>query len=161
VYLLLDPRAWLLLVLFSILGVVTSLAVYELGRQGVRALRSRFPRITPEQWDRARELYEKCGSWALLLTALPVAGVVPAAAAGRFGIGLAEFFVWALIGKLVRNWAFLVIVVEVVSLLQQLNSAALPRLWATSNSGAPKAKTGNQCGLRFPPRGPCQSHASV
>ena len=118
-HLLLDPQAWLLVVLFSMLGVIGNLALYKIGNQGEEAVRKRLPRITPEQWDRARELYEERGSWVLLLTALPVAGIILTTAAGAFGVGLAEFVLWVMIGKLVRNWALVVVVVELLRLLQR------------------------------------------
>jgi membrane protein YqaA with SNARE-associated domain len=101
--LLLDPQAWLLVLLFSLLGVVGNLALYKIGSQGVEAIRSRFPRITPEQLERARELYNERGPWVLLLTALPVAGIILTTAAGAFGVGLAQFVLWVFIAKLVRN----------------------------------------------------------
>lgn len=117
--LLVEPQAWLVVVLFSILGVVGNLALYKVGQQGVDAVRSRFPRITPEQWDRARELYGERGSWILLLSGVPVLGIILTTAAGAFGVGLAAFILWVMIGKLVRNWAFVVLVVELLRLLQR------------------------------------------
>jgi membrane protein YqaA with SNARE-associated domain len=117
--LFLEPQAWLVVVLFSVLGVIGNLALYKVGEQGVDAVRSRFPRIKPEQWDRARELYEERGSWILLLSAVPVLGIILTTAAGAFGVGLAAFILWVMIGKLVRNWALVVIVVELLRLLQR------------------------------------------
>lgn len=117
--LLLDPQAWLLVASFSMLGVISNLALYKIGSQGVDAVRSHFPRLRPEQWDRARELYEERGSWVLLLTALPVAGTVLTTAAGAFGVGLTEFILWVLLGKLVRNWALVVILAQGLGLLQR------------------------------------------
>jgi hypothetical protein len=55
--LLLEPQAWLLVFLFSLLGMVGNLALYRLGSGGIEAVRSRFPRIKPEQWQRAQDLY--------------------------------------------------------------------------------------------------------
>ena len=44
---LLEPKAWLLVILASLLGAVSNLTLYELGKQGVKAVTSRFPRIKP------------------------------------------------------------------------------------------------------------------
>ena len=39
----LEPIAWLLVVLVSLLGTLANLAFYELGKQGIEAISSRFP----------------------------------------------------------------------------------------------------------------------
>ena len=66
--LLLEPQAWLIVALFTLLGVVGNLALYQLGKRGVQAVQKRFPRITGEQWQRVHSLYEERGSWILLLS---------------------------------------------------------------------------------------------
>jgi membrane protein YqaA with SNARE-associated domain len=106
---LLDIKLWGVIVAVSALGTVTTLAYYYLGRQGARAVRERVPQITEERWDRAEYLYEAHGSKLLFLSALPVVGVLLQSAAGAVGIGLAVYFVWVLIGRLVRNWVLLLL----------------------------------------------------
>ena len=71
-----EPKAWLLVVLLSTLGTVGNLALYKLGKEGLEVVISRFPRIKPERWHRARELFEKRGSWILLLSGVPGLGLV-------------------------------------------------------------------------------------
>ena len=110
---LLEPKAWLLVVLASLLGALTNLTLYELGREGVEVVSSRIPRIKPEQWHRARELFERRGAWILLLSGVPGLGMVLVTAAGAFGIHVAEFVVWVTGGKGLRNWLVLIIAVEV------------------------------------------------
>ena len=46
--LLLDPKAWLIVVAFSVLGSLGNLALYQVGKQGIDAIRKRFLRIKPE-----------------------------------------------------------------------------------------------------------------
>ena len=42
-----EVWAWLLVVLLSLLGAVGNLTLFELGKQGLEAVVSRFPRIDP------------------------------------------------------------------------------------------------------------------
>ena len=110
--LLLEPLAWLLVVLISLLGALTELAFYKLGQEGMEAVTARLPRIKAEQWDRASELFEKWGTWILLLSGVPGLGMVLVTAAGAFGVRVVEFILWATIGKVLRNWILLVAAAE-------------------------------------------------
>jgi membrane protein YqaA with SNARE-associated domain len=112
--LLLEPRAWVLVVLFSLLGVVGNLALYRLGKGGIETVRSRIPRIKPEQWQRAQDLYEKRGSWILIISGVPVLGMLLTTSAGAFGIPIVEFAIWVLAGKLLRNWLLVILIAETV-----------------------------------------------
>jgi membrane protein DedA with SNARE-associated domain len=110
-----EPLAWLLVVSVSLIGALTDLAFYKLGQEGYERVASRFPRIKPEQWQRAHELFEKRGSWILLLCGVPGLNVVIVTAAGALGVGVAEFILWATIGKALRNWLLLIAGAEVYS----------------------------------------------
>ena len=114
---LLDIRLWGVIVAVSTLGTVTTLAYYYLGRRGARAVQERVPQITEERWDRAEYLYQEHGSKLLFLSALPVVGVLLQSAAGAVGIGLAVYFVWVLIGRLVRKWALLLFFKQALGLV--------------------------------------------
>jgi membrane protein YqaA with SNARE-associated domain len=106
---LLDPIAWLIIVALSVLGSVGNLALYEVGKQGVDAIRKRFPRIREEQWLRVKGLYDRLGSWVLLLTGVPVLGSLLTTAAGAFGVPRLSFLVLVTLGKLWRNWLLAII----------------------------------------------------
>lgn len=110
--LLLDPLAWLIVVAFSVLGSVGNLALYQIGKQGVDAIRKRLPRIKPEQWQRVKHLYDNYGGWVLLLSGIPVLGMLLTTAAGAFGVPRPTFLILVTIGKMVRNWLLVVIVRE-------------------------------------------------
>ena len=112
-----EPWAWLLVILFSLLGVVGNLTLYKLGKEGQEAVASRFPRINPARFDRAGELFEKRGSWILLLSWLPGLGLVLSTAAGAFGVKLHEFVLWVMVAKMVRNWLLLIIVANLYRLV--------------------------------------------
>ena len=88
---ILEPWAWLLVILLSLLGVVGNLTLYKLGKEGLEAVVSRFPRINPARWQRAGELFETRGSWILLLSCLPGLGLLLSTAAGAFDVKLHEF----------------------------------------------------------------------
>lgn len=105
----LDIRVWAVVLAVSVLGTVTTLVYYYLGRQGVGTVRKRVPQITEERWDRAEHLYEEHGSKLLFLSALPGIGILLQSAAGALGIGLLIYLVWVLIGRLVRNLALLLL----------------------------------------------------
>jgi membrane protein DedA with SNARE-associated domain len=62
-----EVWAWLL--------VIGNLALYKLGKQGLEAVITRFPRIDPGRFDRAGELFDTRGSWILLLSSLPGLGL--------------------------------------------------------------------------------------
>ena len=100
----LDIKIWLVILAISVLGTVTTLVYYYLGKQGAKAVQERVPQITEERWERAQHLYQEYGSKLLFLSGLPVAGVLLQSAAGALGVGLAVYVVWVLIGRLVRNW---------------------------------------------------------
>jgi len=109
----LEPIAWLLVVLVSLLGTLANLAFYELGQQGIEVVSSRFPRIKPERWHRTRSYFEDRGDWILMLSAVPGLGVVLSTTAGVFGLRVAEFVLWVTIGRGLRNWLVLILAVEI------------------------------------------------
>ena len=109
-YLLLDPTAWLIIVALSLLGSIGNLALYEVGKQGVDAIRKRFPRIKPEQWQRVQALYDNYGGWVLLISGVPVLGSMLTTAAGAFGVPRPAFLILVTIGKMLRNWLLAILV---------------------------------------------------
>ena len=117
--LLIEPKAWLIVLLLSILGVVGNLALYRIGKGGVDAIRERFPQIKPEQWMRVKRLYDEHGSLALLLSGVPVLGSLLTTAAGAFNVRLFSFVLFVFFAKLVRNWLIVVVPMEIYRLIVQ------------------------------------------
>jgi membrane protein YqaA with SNARE-associated domain len=113
----LDPWAWLLVILVSLLGVVGNLTLFKLGKEGQEAVASRFPRIDPARFRRAGELFETRGSWILLLSSVPGLGLLLSTAAGAFGVETHEFVLWVMIAKMARNWLLLIIVANLYYLV--------------------------------------------
>jgi membrane protein YqaA with SNARE-associated domain len=114
---ILEPWAWLLVILVSVLGLLGNLGLYQLGKQGLEAVVTRFPRIKPDRWNHAGELLEARGSWILLATCLPGLGLLLSTAAGAFGISLVAFLLWIMVAKMVRNWLLLIIVANLYHLV--------------------------------------------
>ena len=112
--LLLDPWAWLAVILFSILGAVGNLANYQVGKRGADAVISRFPQITPERWERVGRLYKGHGPKILFLSALPVLGFLLTTAAGAFHTKISTFLIWVITAKAMRNWLLLLLGYETV-----------------------------------------------
>ena len=109
-YLLLDPTAWLIVVAVSVLGSIGNLALYQVGKQGVDAIRKRFPRTKPEQWQRVKQWYDHCGGWVLLLSGVPVLGSLLTTAAGALGVPRPAFLLLVTIGRMMRNWLLAILV---------------------------------------------------
>jgi membrane protein YqaA with SNARE-associated domain len=109
VHLLFEPNAWLIVVAFSVLGSVGNLALYQVGRQGIDAVRQRFPRIKDEQWLRVKALYDKYGAWILLLSGIPVLGSMLTTAAGAFDVPRPMFLLLVTISKMLRNWLLVIL----------------------------------------------------
>jgi len=59
-------------------------------------------RISDEQLDRSRKVYEKYGTWSLLLSWLPVVGDPLCLLAGLFRIGVGRFSLLVFVGKFSR-----------------------------------------------------------
>jgi membrane protein YqaA with SNARE-associated domain len=120
--LLLNPGAWLPVLLFSAVGSAGNLAEYYLGRGGADVLTSGTSKITPERWQQIEGLYQKFGAPLLLLSAVPGLGLPLTTAAGAVGVGRTEFLVWVFIGKIVRNWLLVLFVYVGIDLLGFLNA---------------------------------------
>lgn len=114
--LLLNPGAWLPVLLFSAVGSAGNLAEYYLGRGGADALTSYTSTITPERWRQIEGLYQKFGAPLLLVSAVPGLGLPLTTGAGAAGVGRTEFLVWVFIGKLIRNWLLVLFVYLGISL---------------------------------------------
>ena len=114
----LEPGMWLLAVLLlSTIGVAANFGLYEIGKQGRTAIEERYPKIGPEQWQRVQSLYQRFGSWALLLSGIPLLGPLVASAAGAFDIRLPTFFILVLVSQLLRNTLIVMAAVGTFSLV--------------------------------------------
>jgi membrane protein YqaA with SNARE-associated domain len=116
-YVLFNLRAWLLVILLSILGLVTRLALYKLGKGGAQAVLNRFPQLKAEQWERGQTMLEAQGAWIVVLAGVPGLGMVFSTAAGAFGVRMLAFALWVTVGLLARYWVLLLILVALYHLV--------------------------------------------
>lgn len=114
---LLNLRAWLLVLLLSTLGLVTRLALYKLGKGGAQAVLDRLPQLKAEQWERGQSLLEARGPWIVVLAGVPGLGIVFSTAAGALGVRVLAFVLWVTVGLLARYWILLLILVGLYQLL--------------------------------------------
>lgn len=114
----LNPGIWLLAVLvLSLIGMAANFGLYELGKQGRCAVEERFPSVSQEHWQRLEGLYQRYGSWALLLSGLPLLGPLVSSAAGVFSVKLRTFIMLVLVAQLVRNALIVMAAVGTYSLV--------------------------------------------
>lgn len=102
--LLMNPRAWLAVLGFSVVGIAISTGAYLAGRGGKTAVRERFSQISDERWDQVQGWYDRWGARILLMSAFPGLATVLTAGAGMFGIRILPFLLWVSLSKVTRNW---------------------------------------------------------
>ena len=102
--LLTNPRVWLAVLGFSLVGIAISSGAYGAGRGGKTAVRERFSQISDERWDQVQGWYDRWGSGILLMSAVPGLATVLTVGAGMFGIRLLPFLLWVSLSKVGRNW---------------------------------------------------------
>ena len=110
-----DFRAWLIIILLSVLGVPVALGKYYLGQAGYLAVKKRFPQITDDKWHRVKNWYDDHGAKVLLTAGIPGLGMLVITGAGAFGISRNSFLIWTFIGKLIRNVLLFLIAAGVFS----------------------------------------------
>lgn len=105
-----SPLAWAIVLVFTIIGVASSLPTYYLGRQGMPAIREKFPDVPEERWQQLENLFERWGALILLLTVLPGFGTIIPPAAGANGIKPPFFILMVGLAKLIRFWILALLV---------------------------------------------------
>jgi membrane protein YqaA with SNARE-associated domain len=114
---MLEVKAGILVIGLSVVGTLATLAYYYLGKEGYDAVLKRFPEIGQGQWERVYSLYERHGAILLFLSSIPMVGVLLTTVAGAIGIRVLVFFIWVLMGRLVRNSVLLLLVDQAVGIL--------------------------------------------
>ena len=107
---LVNFRLWLLVLLVSAWGTAGSLIPYYVGQRGTRAVFEHYPRLRGRPWERLEALYQKWGAVALILSGIPALGTALLVAAGACGIGRQVFLLWVFLGKVLRYWVVVFIV---------------------------------------------------
>ncbi len=98
-----DLRFWSLVIAFTALSLIGSVAKYQLGKKGLPVVQERFPQVGEERWDKAGDYIDRWGAPALLLVGIPSLCLAITTMAGAYGISFSQFLVWAFLGKFIRN----------------------------------------------------------
>ncbi|MFC2037566.1 hypothetical protein ACFLYD_06335 [Chloroflexota bacterium] len=107
---LVNYRLWILVLLVSGWGTAGSLIPYYMGQRGTRAVFDHYPRLEGRPWERLEALFQKWGALALILSGIPVLGAALLVAAGAVGIGRRIFLFCVFLGKVLRYWVVVFVV---------------------------------------------------
>ena len=105
-----DWRLWLVVIFLTTITLVTSVAKYRLGRNGLDSLKEHYPKVSDERWMTVESYFDRWGALVVLFSFLPLLAWIIPPAAGAYGIRFRSFLVWAFIAKMVRYWILLFIV---------------------------------------------------
>ncbi len=105
-----DWRLWLVVIFLTSITLVTSVAKYRLGRNGLETLKEHYPQVSDERWEMVGSYFERWGALVVLFSFLPLLAWIIPPAAGAYGIRFRSFLVWAFIAKMVRYWILILIV---------------------------------------------------
>jgi len=81
---------------------VGSCTTFVIGQYGSTFIISKVLRIDSAQLERAKRIYEKYGTWSLLMSWFPIIGDPICLVAGIFKVGWFRYSVLVFIGKFVR-----------------------------------------------------------
>ena len=113
---LVSYRLWILVLLVSAWGTAGSLIPYYVGQLGTKAVFEHYPRLEGQPWQRLEAAFQRWGAFTLILSGIPGLGAALLVAAGAFAIKRGIFLFWVFLGKVLRYW----VVVFVVLLSLQL-----------------------------------------
>lgn len=108
--LLLDWRAWAVVLFLSGITLISSTAKYQIGEKGLPIVQKKFPQVSPERWERIGSYVQRWGSSPVILSFLPILGTLIPPAAGAYGVPFRIFLFWAFLAKLLRYWLLLLFV---------------------------------------------------
>jgi membrane protein YqaA with SNARE-associated domain len=109
-----DPKIWLLILVFSVLGALARLTNYYAGNRGKDTIENFAPGVKQETWDRVLKWYQRLGPLPLLISSIPLIGTVLTIGAGMAGIGRNSFLVWVVVSKVIRNWILVLILLRLI-----------------------------------------------
>jgi membrane protein YqaA with SNARE-associated domain len=107
---LIEFRLWILVLFFSALGTSGSLIPYYVGQRGSKAVFERYPKLEGRPWQRLEAAFQRWGAFTLILSGVPGLGTALLIAGGAFGIGRRVFLLWVFLGKVLRYWVVVFVV---------------------------------------------------
>ena len=105
-----DPQIWLLILVISALGSLARLANFYAGQRGKEKIEAVYTKIKPETWENVLGYYRRMGPLPLLVASIPFIGTVLTIGAGMAGISRANFLIFVLFSKIIRNWLLVVFI---------------------------------------------------
>jgi len=114
---LIEFRLWILVLFVSALGTSGSLIPYYVGQRGTKAVFERYPTLEGRPWQRLEAAFQKWGALTLLLSGIPGLGAALLVAGGAFGIKRRVFLCWVFLGKVLRYWVVVFVVLFSLQLL--------------------------------------------
>jgi len=110
-----DLRLWLIVLVWTAVGVAEKLAFYRVGQSSANADLSNVPGINQERRARLETYFHERGSYILLLASIPGIGAATSAVAGNVGVGMLTFVIWVTISNLIRNWLIIFLTGQIVT----------------------------------------------
>lgn len=107
---LLNYRLWIVVLLVSAWGTAGSLIPYYVGQRGTKAVFEHYPNLQGRPWQRLEAIFHKWGAFTLILSGIPGLGAALLVAAGAFGIKRGIFLFWVFLGKVLRYWVVVFVV---------------------------------------------------
>jgi len=112
-----NGRLWLVVLVWTAIGVFNKLVYYEAGERGGNAALNKVHGFNQERADKFHNLYDRWGSILLLLASVPVIGSVVTVLGGVRRVAIPVFVIMVVISNLVRNWIIIILSGGVVQLL--------------------------------------------
>ena len=107
---LVSHRLWILVLLVSGWGTAGSLIPYYVGQRGTKVVFDHYPKFEGRPWQRLEAVFQKWGAFTLILSGIPGLGAALLVAAGALGIERRVFLCWVFMGKVLRYWVLVFIV---------------------------------------------------
>ena len=115
-----NPVAWFVVLLMSGVGVLIHLGQYKIGERGEAAVMEIVGEASYDKLQKAKDLINRRGAPALLLTAIPGVASVLAFTAGLAKLQIASFVLFVFIAKIARNWLILLSAAGVFNIVKAI-----------------------------------------
>ena len=115
---LVEFRLWALVLFVSALGTSGSLIPYYVGQRGTKAVFENYPKLEGRPWQRLEAAFQKWGAFTLILSGIPGVGAALLVAAGAFGVERRIFLFCVFLGKVLRYWVVVFVVLFGLQVLE-------------------------------------------
>ena len=115
---LVEFRLWALVLFVSALGTSGSLIPYYVGQRGTKAVFEHYPRLEGRPWQRLEAVFQRWGALTLILSGIPGLGAALLVAAGACGIERRIFLFCVFLGKVLRYWVVVFVVLFGLQVLE-------------------------------------------